>query len=121
MPCVRLNYEPIVLLATADTCEYEPELHVVMLQNARVTYSDGHSVVTYVDVDASILLASPAVRAQAVRVILERDGRRERLSGTLLRIESGAVRCDLKNDGGDSITVHATGMKVSDWRESTAA
>ena len=121
MPCVRLNYEPIVLLATADTCEYEPELHVVMLQNARVTYTNSHSVVTYVDVDASILLASPAVRAQAVRVILERDGRRERLSGTLLRVEDGAVRCELRNEEGNSIVVHATGMRASDWRESTAA
>ena len=121
MPCVRLNYEPIVLLATADTCEDTPDIQVSVLNDARLSIYGDDFVTTYVDVDASIVLFSSAVRTQPVRVVLQRTGHRERLSGILRRTNCGGVRCDLVNSCGQRLALTSTGLRASDWRESTAA
>ena len=121
MLCVRLNFEPIVLLATADTCEDASDIQVSVLDDARLSIYEGDLVITYVDVDASIVLFSSALRTQPVRVVLQRTGHRERLSGTLRRTTGGGVRCELANSHGQRLALTAAGLRASDWRESTAA
>ena len=121
MPCVRLNYEPIVLLATADACGGEADIQVAVLTDAKLAYYQAEATVTYVDVDASIVLFLPMRRRQDVRVVLDRDGRRNRLAGTFYRSDSGAIRCELTDSDDVPLVLTATGLRASDWRESTAA
>ena len=121
MPCVRLDYEPIVLLATADTDEAEPRAEISILTDAKLSYLRDGMTITFVDVEATLMLFTSAKRSQVVRVVVERAGRRERMTGILQITDAGKIQADLIGSAGAHAVLRASGLRSSDWRESTAA
>ena len=121
MPCVRLDYEPVVLLATADTDEAEPRAEISILTDAKLSYRREEMTITFVDVEATLMLFTSEKQSQVVRVVVERAGRRERMTGIFQFTDAGKIRADLIGSAGAHVVLRASGLRSSDWRESTAA
>ena len=121
MPCVRLEYEPVVLLITADFCDTGSPPSICTLESARLTYPDGVDARALVDIEATLLRFGDTRTSFGVRAVLEARGRRERLTGQIRVTESGGIRGELAGPRSQRIVLAASGMHASDWRKSSAA
>ena len=107
MAYVRLDYEPVVALAAAETQSLDAEVHVWMLGDARLTYIEGSTKITYVDVNASLMLFDEELDEKTVSVTVVRDGGHERLSGTIRLSDDGRILGILSTQDGDFVRLHA--------------